>query len=335
MNKAIGKNKISALASRYPYEFVLFTILIVWMIFMAFVNENFMTFGNFITVITRMCEDGVVAAGMTLVIILGGMDLSVGAVMALVATSAGLMYGSGMAFPLAVLIGCSFALIVGLLNAFLVVNMKIQAMIATLGTMTAVRSIVYGITNGRPVATFPDGFGEFATATFVGIPVSVYILVAVYALVTFILSRTKIGRFIFAVGGNEKAARVSGINSRLIKRSVYILCAMLSALGGMMFASRMISASPDIGLNTAFDVLTAVLLGGTSILGGQGSVIRTLLGVFLMNLVINGLNMLGVDSYWQTIFIGVVLIAVVGFDERRKAGAITKRHAPASPKTAE
>jgi len=305
----------------YGYLLSLLAILLIWVVVMSILSRDFLTVRNIATSARGMTENCIVAVGMTLVMISGGIDLSVGAVMALVPCVVGLLYGAGWPFAVALLAGLLLGLLVGAFNALAVVRARIQPIIITLATMTAVRSVVYGITLGKSVSSFPAYFGRLGMSTIYGVPLSVVITLAFVLLGSLFLRRTIVGRFIYAVGGNEKAAVASGVNAGAVKWVVYLTCALLASIAGILFASRLANATPDAGISTPLDVISAVLLGGTSIVGGQGRILGTVMGVILMGSMINGFDLVGISSYWQTIFIGCVLILVVGFDSRRQARA--------------
>jgi ribose transport system permease protein len=314
-----ARHSRSRFIESHGYTLSLLAILLIWIVVMSILSEEFLTGRNFATAARGMTENCIVAVGMTVVMISGGIDLSVGAVMALVPCVVGLLYGAGWPFAIALLLGVLLGVSVGAFNALAVVRARIQPIIVTLATMTAVRSVVYGITLGKSVSSFPEYFGRLGMSAVYGVPASVIVTVAVILLGGVFLRRTIVGRFIYAVGGNEKAATASGVNSGAVKWIVYLCCALLASIAGILFASRLANATPDAGASTPLDVISAVLLGGTSIVGGQGRVLGTVIGVILMGSMINGFNLVGISSYWQTIFIGCVLILVVGFDSRRQA----------------
>ena len=305
---------------KFGYEIVLLLFLAAWFVFMGFANSSFVTPNNIITVLTRISETAIVAIGMTVVIIAGGFDLSVGTVMAIVPAIAGICYGMGMNFALALILALLVAAVIGLLNGILIAKARFQPIIGTLATMTALRSIIYVITDGRPVSTFPDGYEELAHGTVGGFPIPIILMIVVSIVFAWIMTSTKFGRFVYATGGNPKAANIAGVNTDQITISVYVISALLAAFAGIIFSSRLISASPDAGDNTAFDVVTAALLGGTSIVGGKGNIPGTIIGVLIMNFMINGFNLLGINAYWQMIFTGCVLLVAVGYDAKRRSG---------------
>jgi ribose transport system permease protein len=318
MNQHI-RQSLSRFVGSHGYELSLLGIMIVWIAVMSILSRDFLAVRNIATAARGMTENCIVAVGMTFVMVSGGIDLSVGAVMALSPCVVGLLFGAGWPFFAALLVGLLLGILVGVINAAAIVRAHIQPIIITLATMTAVRSVVYGVTLGKSVSTFPPFFGNLGISTLYGVPVSVVITFVFILIGSIMLRRTIIGRFIYAVGGNEQAAVASGVNAGAIKWFVYLNCALFASIAGILFASRLSNATPDAGTSTPLDVISAVLLGGTSIVGGQGRILGTVMGVILMGSMVNGFNLIGISSYWQTIFIGCVLIAVVGFDSRRQA----------------
>lgn len=319
-----NSTNIKRLFSKYSYSLVLVGILAIWVIVMACLSQKFLTTANIFTVLTRMSEECIAAVGVTMVVLLGGIDLSVGAIMALVPVVISKLYEGGMSFVPALLIAFACGILVGVLNAFLIQRTKIQPMIATLATMTITRSIVYCITMGMPLSLFPDAFFQISKGQLFGINYPVYAMVIFVVLGTFFLKRTRMGRFIYSVGGNEKAAKASGIDVAKVKYTVFMLSALCASVAGTMLASRLNTANSDAGLNTGLDVLTAVLLGGTSIAGGEGSLPLTVIGVLIMSLLVNGFNLLNISSYWQLTVTGVLLILIVGMDAKRRDGGLEK-----------
>lgn len=326
----LASGGVRSFFKKHSYLVFLLVILCAWMLIMSSLNPRFLRFSNIANVAKRSTESAIIACGLTLVIITGDIDLSVGAIMALSASLCGILYGNGMPFAIVLPIVLVVALAVGLLNAWLVVHVRVQAMIATLATMTALRSIVYGITNGYNISTFPDNFDILYDIEFLDFPIAVFLAIAIGLATQIILSRTKYGRFIFATGSNSRAAIASGISTRKIKYIVFLLSAGLSCVAGLMCAARLSTASPDMGTTTAFDTLTATLLAGTSISGGKGSPMRAILGVFIMEMVVNGLNLIQVSADLQTIFMGLLLIGIVGFDELSSRKVIVHKEAKAS-----
>ena len=250
-------------AGSHAYELSLLGIILVWIVVMSSLSPNFLTGRNIATASRGMTESCVVAIGMTLVMVSGGIDLSVGAVMALSPCVVGLLYGAGWPFLVAMIVGLLLGILVGAINAAAIVKAQIQPIIITLATMTAVRSVVYGITLGKSVNSFPQYFGNIGMTSIEGVPISVLVTFVFILIGSIILRRTIMGRFIYAVGGNEKAAVASGVNAAAIKWFVYLTCALFASIAGILFASRLSNATPDAGASTPLDVISAVLLGGT------------------------------------------------------------------------
>lgn len=298
--------------------FVLLGIVAVLIVFIALMNEKFLSAKNISSVLIRTCEDCIIASSMTLVIIAGSIDLSVGTIMALTPCVLGVLYGAGMPFGLAVLIGIASGLVVGALNSYLIAYARIPAFIATLATMTGTRSAVYVISQGSTITTFPESIGLLAGKSPIFVPYPVLIMAAVVALAWLLLNKTKYGRFIYAIGGNETAAFASGIKVARIKTAVMMTSALCGSLAGLMLTSRVTTTGPNVGSQAALNAITAVLIGGASINGGKGRLSQSIIGVAIMALIDNGLNMLRISSYWQLIITGAVLIAIVGMDNVRR-----------------
>ncbi len=229
--------------------------------FMGVMEHSFLALNNIVTVLTRVSEVAIIAVGMTVVIIAGGFDLSVGTVMAIVPIIIGLSYGNGFPFGVCIFYGILSAVAIGIVNGILIAKAGFQPIIGTLATMTALRSIIYVLTDGKPVSTFPSGYDQLAQGKLLGIPIPILILLAIIIAAQWMMRCTKYGRFIYATGGNPKATDIAGISVVRITIAVYVLNALLAGVAGIIFSSRLISASPDAGRNTAFDVVTAVLMG--------------------------------------------------------------------------
>ncbi len=274
----------------------------------------FFTFSNLINVVQQSAIIAVVAAGMTFVIISGGIDLSVGSIVAL----SGLVVADALhaGWPVAAAIACGLliGLLGGLLNGLLVTYGKLPPFIATLGTMSAGRGLALMYTGGAPISGFEAEFRILATGAPLGIPAPVVIMLAVFLLMHLILVRTKIGRYAYAIGGNEEGATLSGVNVVFHKTVVYSLCGVLSALAAVLLTARLNSAQPIAGTAYELDAIAAAVIGGTSLLGGEGTLLGTLVGALIMGVLRNGLNLLNVSSYLQQVAIGAVIIIAVFVD---------------------
>jgi ribose transport system permease protein len=279
---------------------------------LTYLSPTFMTYGNISAVLTRMSELGMLAIAETIVLISGGFDLSIGAVMALSGAICGTLHVLGVPFTFVLISALMAGVAVGIFNALLVVNLKLQPFIVTLATMSIVRSIVYAILKGNVLTELPENFLNLGYIYILKLPLLFLILVAAAVIIAVLLRRTIVGRRIFAIGGNERTAYISGIFVDRIKYLVYSLSGFICALAGLLFTSRIRAVIPDAGLNAPLEVITAVLIGGTTIYGGKGSVLGSLLGILAMYLLLNGFSLLGLNPFWEVIILGVILIFVIG-----------------------
>jgi ribose transport system permease protein len=275
-------------------------------------SPTFLSYGNLSAVMLRMSELAMLAIAETIVLIAGGFDLTIGAVMALSATVFGTLYGQGLPFALIVALALASGAAVGALNALLVVALRLQPFIVTLATMSIVRSVVYGLLKGNVLSDLPEGFLNLGYVYVLRIPLLFLVVLLVAVLAIVLLRRTVVGRRIFAVGGNERTAFLSGVHVDRTKYLVYSLSGLISAMAGLMYTARIRAVVPDMGITSPLEVITAVLIGGTAITGGKGSVLGSLLGILAMYLLLNGFNLLGLNPFWQVILLGILLIYVVG-----------------------
>lgn len=299
--------------------------LVVLIVGLSILSPAFPTLSNFLNVARVVSINGIMAAGMTLVILTGGIDLSVGSTFALGAVIAtALVPGSessfagghklsvGMALGLGVLIGA----LIGSANGFIVAASRIEPFIVTLGTMVIVRGLTYLFTGGFPISCrpMPAALQWVGQGYVLGLPTPTVFFVIVAVACIWITRRTTFGRCIYALGGNEEAARLSGINVGRIKILAYALLGCLAAFSGIVLSSRVAAASPTAGVGYELDVIAGVVIGGTSLMGGRGSVVGTVLGVFILGVITNGLDLLGVSTYYQYVVKGLMLIGAVGVD---------------------
>ncbi|MCP9494812.1 MAG: ribose ABC transporter permease [Pyrinomonadaceae bacterium MAG19_C2-C3] len=277
-------------------------------------TPHFLTVSNLLNVAEQATIIAIVAVGMTFVIITAGIDLSVGSVLAFAGVVMASLLHAGLPLPLALAAGLGTGLLCGVVNGLLITVGRLPPFIATLGMMSVARGSALMFTEGRPISGFPESFRSLATGDVMGIPVPVVIMLVVYAIAHFVLRRTKLGRYTYAIGGNEEAALLSGINVKLYKTMVYGLAGMLSGLAAILLTARLNSAQPIAGMNYELDAIAATVIGGTSLLGGEGTVVGTLIGALIMAVLRNGLNLLGVSSFIQQVVIGSVIIAAVLID---------------------
>ena len=292
-------------------------VLVLWAL-----TPHFLTVSNLLNVAEQAAIIAIVATGMTFVIITGGIDLSVGSVLAFAGVVMASVLHKEVPLPVALAVALGTGLCCGLLNGVLITVGRLPPFIATLGMMSVARGTALMFTEGRPVSGFSGGFRSLATGELLGVPVSVIIMVGVYTVAHFVLTRTKLGRYTYAIGGNEEAALLSGVNVKLYKAAVYGISGMLSGLAAVLLTARLNSAQPIAGMMYELDAIAATVIGGTSLLGGEGTVVGTLIGALIMAVLRNGLNLLGVSSFIQQVVIGSVIIAAVLIDMwlKRRAG---------------
>ena len=275
----------------------------------------FLTVSNLLNVAQQTSINAIIAVGMTFVIITAGIDLSVGSLVAFSGVVLASVLQAGMPLPIALVLALVVGLGCGAVNGLLISYGRLPPFIATLGMMSVARGAALLYTNGRPISGFPESFRFLATGEVLGIiPMPVLIMAVVYVGAHFVLKSTKLGRYAYAIGGNEEAALLSGVNVTKYKIMVYGLCGMLSGLAAVILTARLNSAQPIAGIMYELDAIAATVIGGTSLMGGEGTVLGTLIGALIMGVLRNGLNLLGVSSFIQQIVIGSVIIFAVLVD---------------------
>ncbi len=292
-------------------------IIAVFILFTA-LNKNFLSFQNIVNILVAASLVGMVAIGHTYLIIAGQNDLSPGSLAAFSGTMAALLVSLGVPFFAAVLITIVFAILIGLFNAFMVNKIHLEAFIATLVTQSIVRGAAYIICDGKPVAISDKMFLTLAKARFLNIPLSVWIMLVCILIFGIILSKTKFGRSVYAIGGNQDAARLAGLNPQRIITISYVMMGILCAIGGIIFAARMNSGQPAANVNLEFDTITAVILGGVSFVGGVGDMFGTFLGIILIQSFNTGLIMVEVPTFWHYVARGGLLLFALTSDYVRK-----------------
>lgn len=304
--------------------------LLIFSVLISILRPNFMTVSNLFNVLRQTSINAVIAAGMTFVILTGGIDLSVGSILAFSSAVAVWMLQSGQNIFLS-LFACLFiGALAGLFNSIVITKGKVQPFIATLATMTLLRGATFVFMGGRPITLkIVKEASNFQSLTFfrwigggklplLQIPTPIFIMLLVFLISWHILNNTPIGRYIYAIGGNEEATKLSGLNVDKIKSFAYIINALLASLAGMIVASRLLSAQPTAGDSYELDAIAAVVLGGTSLAGGQGSVLATILGALIIGVLNNALNLLDVSSYYQMIVKAIVILIAVLLDRKQK-----------------
>lgn len=295
--------------------------LILIIVIITALNPGFLSVSNLMNVLRQVSINALIAFGMTFVILTGGIDLSVGATLALTgAVTAGMM-ASGIDPIFAMLLGLLLGAILGAINGFIIAKGKVAPFIATLATMTIYRGLTLVYTDGRPISGLGDSltFQMLGKGYFLGIPVPVVTMIISFGILYFILKKTTFGRRVYAVGGNEEASILSGINADRIKIYVYSLLGLLAALASLILTSRLNSAQPTAGEMFELDAIAAVVLGGTSLTGGRGWIVGTLIGALIIGVLNNGLNLIGVPSFFQQVVKGAVILLAVLLDRKKTA----------------
>ena len=295
-------------------EYAIIIIFVVLFGAMSIFAPNFLTGGNIANVLRQGSINGICAIGMTFVILTGGIDLSVGAIIAVSGVLTAMMMIDGIHPLVASLISIVLCTLIGFLTGLMISHIGIPPMVATMGTMTSLRGVAYLITGGTPVFGFDERYAVIGQGYVGVIPIPVIILVLSFAAGIFFLSKTRYSRYIYGVGGNEEVARLSGINVHRVKAFVYGVSGFCSALAGLVMLGRLNSGQPRAGESYEMDVITAVVLGGVSLTGGVGKISHVVFGVLIIGVLTNGMTMMAVDDYWQRVVKGLVLLLAVGFD---------------------
>lgn len=297
-------------------------VLIVLVILLSLLSPNFLTVDNLMNVLRQVSINGMIAAGLTLVILTGGIDLSVGSILAFSGAIMSMLMKTGINFYLALLVGFAIGLLFGFINGVIITKAGVQPFIGTLVTMMFLRGGTLVLTQGKPIAVAREGvsglFRWLGRGSVVGIPVPIIITIVLYLFLYYVLTQTKFGRHLYAVGGNEKAAKLSGINTTKTKTMSYIISGITAFLAGVVVTSRLSSAQPTAGEGYEMDAIAAVVLGGTSMAGGIGSIVGTFIGVLIIGVLNNALNLMNVQSYYQQIAKAIIILIAVLLDRKKK-----------------
>ena len=310
--------KVSAALAEYGIGVAFVLELILFAVF----SPYFLTAENLLNVTLQTSITAIIAVGMTFVILTAGIDLSVGSVVAfagvVTAVVLKLDLSPMIAYPLGIGAGLMFGVLTGGAAGIFVTKFRITPFIVTLALMTIWRGLAFVVTEGRPIWELPEGFAVLARGRMAEIPIPTIIMLIVFGAAHFVLTQTRFGRYVYAVGGNVEAARLAGIDTNRVLMQVYVISGVLASLGGILLASRVNSGQPNAGLMYELDVIAAVVVGGTSLFGGRGTVIGTLIGSLLIGVLRNGLNLMNVESYVQQVIVGIVILLAVMMDRLRK-----------------
>jgi len=293
-----------------------FSVLVVMCVVFSLLSSRFLTLSNFQNLMRNTAPLIIAGSGMTAIMIARGIDLSVGSVLAASSVLAAALAVAGIPLYLAFVLALGFGAVVGLANGVIIAKMQVSAIIVTLGTLNIGRGIAYLISPSAILVGLPPNWGDVGTSKIGIFPMPIVIALAVVALFHWITTYATFGKRIYAIGGNEEAARLSGINVERTLMVLYMLCGLTAALAGLVLSSRVGSGDPNIGVGFELQVIAAVIIGGTSLSGGEGRILGTVIGALIIGVLSNGLNLAGVEPFWQYVAQGVVLIAAVIIDRR-------------------
>lgn len=293
---------------------------------LSLLTDKFLTLDNAWNVLRQISVNICIATGMTLVVLTAGIDLSVGSVLALSGAVAAGLLKDGLQFPSnnlyvgftllgTVLSGLLIGSVLGLFNGWTITKFKVPPFVATLAVLTVARGLTFLWTKGFPISNLGADFDYIGTGWFLGIPLPVWISGTIVLIAVLLTRKTRFGRYIYAIGGNESAAKLSGININKVKMIVYALAGGLAAIGGIIVTSRLDSAQPNAGISYELDAIAAVVIGGTSLSGGRGSITGTVLGAIIIGVLNNGLVLLNVSPFWQQVVKGLVILLAVIIDK--------------------
>lgn len=319
MSNSTAENKNSVKDLLIKYKSLIGLLILV--IIVSVLSPTFFTVSNLLNVFRQTSINAIIAAGMTFVILTGGIDLSVGSILAFSGAVAASMLASGSSVIVATIVAVVIGAVSGFANGIVISKGKLQPFIATLATMTILRGLTLVFTDGKPVSIGTSNnaisFGKIGGGQIAGIPTPAIIMVLAFALCFYILTQTKMGRYVYALGGNEEATKLSGLDTDKIKTYVYTISGILAAIAGVIVTARLYSAQPTAGSGYELDAIAAVVLGGTSLSGGQGTIIGTVIGALIIGILNNALNILDVSSYYQMIVKGIVILIAVLLDRKR------------------
>lgn len=303
----------------YLSKYSIYLILLGMIILMTFMSDSFLTMSNMLNIVRQISMLAIIGFGATMIIITTGIDLSPGSVVAVASIVSAIFAHPDPRYPLIVpiILGILVGAVAGLINGVIVAYAKLPAFIATLGMMTAARGVALIISQGHPVTGFTKEFDFIGSGNFLGIPVMIYVLLLCGAVSYIILRHTKLGKRIYAIGGNAQAAVVSGINVNRTLLFVYVYGGIMAAVSGIMLASRLSSGQPMAGLGYEMDAITGVVIGGTSLAGGVGTIQGTLIGALIIGVLNNGMDLLHVSGYYQQVLKGVIIVGAVMMDKVR------------------
>lgn len=321
LDEEVSAGGFSAFLKRQAQQSLAFGTLLVLLVFFTIFGNNFFTWNNISTILLSTAVIGILALGTTFVIITGGIDLSIGTGMTLAAVMTGIFITNmGLPVWIGVIGGVATGVLMGFINGVNITFFKLPPFIATLAMMLIAQGLALVISGVKPIyfSSSAPKFKEIALGTIIpGLPNAVLIILVLAIVAFIVLTKTVLGRFTFAIGSNEEATRLSGVNTRAWKIGIYMLAGAFTGIAGVVIASRLDSAQPQLGVGYELQAIAAVIIGGTSLLGGRGSILGTIIGALIMSVLINGLRIMSIQTEWQFVLTGLVILVAVFFDSLR------------------
>ena len=296
---------------KFLMKYVMYLFLILMCIVLTIASDKFLTLTNLMTIIKQISIQSIVAIGMTMIIISGNIDLSVGSLVALCSVSCAMLMNKGLPTIIAVLAAVIIGAFVGFITGGVTAKLKLHSFLVTLALMTALRGLAQTLTNGRPVAGLPSSFGKVASATVGPVPILVIYMIVLYAIFMYVMKYTAFGRSIYAVGSNQESARLSGINIEKVKTLVFILSGALCGIAGVLLTAKVRSGDPTCANAWEMDTIAGAIIGGTDMNGGEGKLGGTIIGLLFVGILANGMVLLGVSAYMQSVIKGLVIFMAV------------------------
>lgn len=305
------------------------SVLVLLCVIVSIATSKFLKPNNLISVLRQISINAYIALGMTLIIILGHIDLSVGAIVAMSGTlTVGFIVTQGLPIPVAILLGILLGMLAGLISGMIVTYFRVPAFIITMAMMNVCSGVAYVYSGGQATRINDDFFSAIGTGyLFNTIPLPVVYMIILIIVISFLLGKTKFGTYIYAIGGNREAARLSGVPIKKVEIAVFTISGVLSAFAGLVLCSRMYSGQPSVGSGYELDAIAACVLGGTSMSGGKGRISGTIFGAMVIGVISNGLNLIGVSSYWQLIVKGLIIACAVLLDSQKGKISLLKKKA--------
>lgn len=298
-------------AKQFIMKNIMYIVLILMCVALALASNKFLTSTNLMTIVKQISIQSIVAIGMTMIIITGNIDLSVGSIVALASVSCAMLMNAGVHPVLAVILTIIISGIFGLVSGGVTAKLKLHSFLVTLALMQAIRGLAQTITGGYPIAGFDKSFGVIAAGSIAGIPLLVIYMIIFYIIFIYVMKFTGFGRSIYAIGGNEESARLSGINVEKVKTIVFIISSMLCGVAGVLLTSKVRSGDPTCANGWEMDTIAGAIIGGTSMSGGEGKLGGTIIGLLFVGILSNGMVLLGVNAYMQSVVKGLVIFGAV------------------------